>query len=64
MQFVDRFDGIAIIRITSAYPASTLQKIQNAGICVYDVTALDNFTIRFSARRKVGLGRYSIFSGC
>lgn len=52
MQFMDQFDGVASITITSAYPAGALQKIQNAGICIYDVSAHDAFRISFSANRK------------
>ena len=52
MQFMDKFDGIAYIKVTSAYPAGALQKIQDNGICIYDVTAPDTFTIRFYTRRK------------
>ncbi len=52
MQFMDIFDGVAFVRITSAYPVGALQRMQDAGICIYDVTAPDTFTIRFSARRK------------
>ena len=52
MQFMDQFDGVASITITSAYPAGTLQKIQDAGICIYDVSAHDAFRICFSAKRK------------
>ena len=52
MQFVDKFDGIAFMRITSAYPVGALQKLQDSGICIYDVSAPDAFTICFSARRK------------
>ena len=52
MQFWDKFDGIASVKITSAYPPGILQKIQTAGLCIYDVTARDVFTIQFSAKRK------------
>ena len=52
MQFMDQFDGVASITITSAYPAGALQKIQDAGICIYDVSAHDAFRICFSAKRK------------
>lgn len=52
MQFMDQFDGVASIIVTSAYPAGALQKIQDAGICIYDVLAHDAFRISFSAKRK------------
>lgn len=52
MEFENKFDGIAYVKVTSAYPAGTLQKIQIAGICLYDISFLDAFTIRFSAKRR------------
>lgn len=52
MQFEDKFDGIAVLKITSAYPAGALQKLQNSGIFIYNVTALDAFTVEFSAKRR------------
>lgn len=47
-----KVDGIAILRVTSAYTAGALQKIQDAGISIYDVTVADPFTICFCAKRR------------
>ena len=52
MQFVDKFDGIAYVRVTSAYPAGVLQRLQQADISIYDIETIDEFTIRFCARQK------------
>ena len=45
-----KVDGIAILRVTSAYTAGALQKIQDAGISIFDVTVADPFTICFCAK--------------
>lgn len=52
MQYIDKFDGFAYVRITSAYPAGILQKLQQSNISIYDIEAIDAFTIRFCAKRK------------
>ena len=52
MQFTDKFDGIAYVRVTSAYPVGVLQRLQQTDISIYDIERIDEFTIRFCARRK------------
>ena len=52
MQFMDKIDGIAFVKITSGYPAGTLKKLQEKNIQIYDVTAPDSFTLHFTAKRK------------
>ncbi len=49
---MDKFDGLAYLKITSADPAGVLQKIQQTGVCIYDVVSLDAFSIQFTASRK------------
>lgn len=52
MQFTDKFDGIAYVRVTSAYPVGILQRLQQTDISIYDIERIDELTIRFCARRK------------
>ena len=52
MQFWDRFEGVASIKITSADPPGILQRIQNADIRIFNVISADAFTICFDAKRK------------
>lgn len=52
MRIEGKFEGAVDLKVTSAYPPDTLQRIQKTGICVYDVNMKDSFTLCFSAHRR------------
>ena len=52
MGFWDRFEGVAFLKITTAYPAGALQRIQKAEIAVHNIRMLDPFTIQLAAKHR------------